>query len=301
MMRALAPNSGSGTVLLSFDVFGWRIALTDCPDVADGLEMILHGWAVRRLSAGNRRRVHAHVIKTEKGYHWHSEAMPRPALWETNPPLSAMSVISDLHDVFFDWFLKENPRYLCLHGAAVRIGDGLVCFPSVGKSGKSTLCVEFMASGETVHFCDDVLPFEPQSNRGLAMGIAPLLRKPLPARASPELRDFVARRKGPRNQRWLYVRLEGTEIAPYGETAPVKALALLDRRSRGRARLLPVSKSEMLKEVILQNFADQLPPVEILDRLLGIVQSAGCYRLQFARSAEAALLLRRTFGRANAS
>lgn len=186
----------SHTLLLSFGAHGWRIAFTNCSDVPEGLESILSGWRVRRLLAGDLRKVHAHVTRTSEGYRWHSRGMSKPVLWDSNPPRNSMSVISDLHHVFFDWFLKKHPRHLCMHGAAVRLGRTLVCFPSVTKAGKSTLSVELALSGNATLNCDDVLPIEPRKNHGLARGIAPLLRKPLPQLDRSALRRFTVGREG---------------------------------------------------------------------------------------------------------
>jgi hypothetical protein len=201
-----------------------------------------------------------------------------------------MNVICDVHDVFFDWFLQENPRHLCLHAAAVRVGRGLVCFPSVHKAGKSTLCVALAALGRLV-YCDDVLPIEPRNNNGIAMGIMPRLRRPLPAEVRHALLDFIKARGGPADKDWLYVKLRESEIAPFGEQAPITSLVLLDRKRRGNARLVQVGRSEMLKELILQNFADQIPPAAIMDRLLAITLRAQCSRLHYSRISDAAKLL----------
>jgi hypothetical protein len=295
----MRPEGSSGssvarTQFVSFGACGWCIAFTNCPDVVEGLTSILRGWSIR-VDFRSKEPPHVHLKRTPAGrYIWRSACMSRPALWDRDPPRSAMNVIRDVHDVFFDWFLKANPHHLCLHGAAVRIGDGLVCFPSTHKAGKSTLCVAFAGAGQTV-YCDDVLPIEPRRNYGTAMGIAPILRMPLPAHVGPSLRDFVAARKGPANRGWCYVRLGQDEVAPFGEHAPISALVFLDRKSRGRAKLEPVGKGEMLKELILQNFADQVPPLAVLDRLMSITQAAQCWQLRFDRIADAVGLLTDTF------
>jgi len=213
------------------------------------------------------------------------------------------------------WNIRELPQSstLSLHAYITRtksgrflwrseqmhLGDGVVCFPSVHRAGKSTLSVALAASGQVV-YCDDVLPIEPNNNHAKALGIAPILRRPLPRNVGAAFRDFVATRKGPRNRDWVYVRLGEDELAPFGETAPIEVLVLLDRKERGRARLEPLNKSEALKELILQNFADQVPSVEILDRLLLITRRAQCCRLQFARPADAAKLLFESYGNGKA-
>jgi hypothetical protein len=201
-----------------------------------------------------------------------------------------MNVICDVHDVFFDWFLKEHPRHLCLHAAAVRVGRGLVCFPCVHKAGKSTLCIALAALGQIV-YGDDVLPIEPKNNDGVAMGMMPRLRRPLPAEVRASLLDFITAREGPRDKDWLYVRLRETEIAPFGERAPITALVFLDRQHRGKAKFEQIGNSEMLRELILRNFADQVPPVALIDRLMAITTKVQCGRLQYGHVSDAAKLL----------
>jgi hypothetical protein len=90
------------------------------------------------------------------------------------------------------------------------------------------------------------------------------------------------------------VKLREGELAPLGDVAPIKAFVLLRRGTR-RTRLEQVSKNEMLKEILLQNFAHQVPPVETLDRLMQLTEAAACYRLRYDKVSSAALLLRKTF------
>jgi hypothetical protein len=283
--------------LLTFGASGWRIAFTDCEDVVEGLPTIFHGWKIQVRSRRGRAKAHAHVMKTAGGrYLWRSTSMPRPEPWDSEPPASAMDVICDVHDVIFDWFLNDNPRHLCLHAAAVRMGSGLVCFPSVHRAGKSTLCVALAALRQIV-YSDDVVPIEPLKNCGVAMGIMPRLRRPLPARLDACLREFITERKGPADRDWLYVKLRGSEVAPVGEETPITALIFLNRKRQSRAQLNPIGKSDMLRELILQNFADQIPPVSIMDRLLTITNNAQCGQLQFDRALDAANLLVDAFGK----
>ena len=150
--------SAERTVLLSLADFGWTVAFTGCPEVAEHLESILYGWRLRRPSSPTWTP-DAHVRRTKAGFVWRSAVMAKPELWDAHPPASAMQAVCDVHDVLFDWFLAANPRHLCLHAAAVRIGESLICFPSVQRAGKSTLCVALAARGHTM-YCDDVLPVE---------------------------------------------------------------------------------------------------------------------------------------------
>lgn len=280
-------------MILAFRATGWSIGLAGCPDVAAGLKSILHGWGVERVDG---RMPDAEIAREGGGYLWSSSAGPDPAArpkphsWDKRPPETAMSVVTDLHDVFIDWYLADHPDLLCLHAGAVELGEALVVFPSVGKSGKSTATIALAARGHRF-FCDDVLPVDPLSLDGQGLGIAPLLRKPVPGGVAA----FAAERPGPSNESWTYVRLREGEIAPFGERRSVRALVLLDRREGAAPTLAPVGKPEMLKEAILQNFGARSAPAMVLDSLARLIEAKDCYRLVYGDVAQAVRLLEERF------
>lgn len=279
------------TEIVNSSVGGWSVALTDCDGVVDELYRILTGWELTRQFATAESVADVSIRKTDGGYSWESRRLTRPKQWDEIPPRTVMNVVSDIHDVLFDWFLSANP-YPCLHTGAVRIGDGLVCFPSVRSSGKSTLCAELVACGHPL-FCDDVLPIVPDTLRGFAMGIAPMLRLPLPKASSATLKQFAESRRGISNQRWSYLYLMENEIALFGTTAQIRHLVLLDRQRGGRARLVEIPAAEMLREVILQNFGSRTDPDTVLNSLHALVSSTPCLKLTYSDLGEAREMLER--------
>lgn len=203
-----------------------------------------------------------------------------------------MSVVTDIHDVLIDWFLADHPDLLCLHAGAVEMGRGLVVFPSVGKSGKSMLAMALAARGHRF-FCDDVLPVDPVSLEAQGLGLAPLLRKPVPEAAG--VAAFVAARPGPCNENWTYVAMGADEMAPFGARRGIAALVLLDRQGGADAALAPIAKAEMLKEAILQNFGARRAPAMVLDSLARLIEAKDCYRLVYEDAGQAAGLLEERF------
>ena len=276
-------------MILSFRATGWSLGLTGCADVVAGLESILHGWGIERAGS---RTPDAEIAREAGGYLWLSEARPKPHLWDKRPPETAMSVVTDIHDVFIDWFLADHPDLLCLHAGSVEMGEGLVVFPSVGKSGKSTLTIALAARGDRF-FCDDVLPVDPVILEGQGLGIAPLLRKPIAEAGG--VAAFVAARAGPGNENWMYVRLRDGEIAPFGERRPISSLVLLERQEGAAPSLTPFGKAEMLREAILQNFGAKSAPAMVLDSLARLIKAKDCYRLVYGDVAQAADLLEERF------
>jgi hypothetical protein len=277
---------------LRFAATGWSLAFVACPEIVKGLSSILHGWKMGPIAPSC---ADAEIVCNGGSYSWYSPSRPRPRFWEKEPPLTAMNVITSIHDVLFDWYLEDHPDLLCLHAGAVDMGNALVCFPSTRKAGKTSLCVALVHRGYTM-YCDDVLPVDPGSLLGVAMGIAPLVRKPLPA-SFGELLSFVRRRQGPCNDRWTYLKLRPPEIALHGEMRCISAFVLLERKPRARADLCRIEKSAMLKEVIMQNFARRDAPAAVLEVLANLVGNAECFRLIYDELSDGADVISRHFGR----
>lgn len=89
--------------------------------------------------------------------------------------------------------------------------------------------------------------------------------------------------------------LEADTLASHGDELPIGGFVLLDRRPGIAATLAQVSRGEMLKRVILKNFAHEVGATEVLDRLHDIVGGARCYRLSYADGAEAVDVLQAAF------
>lgn len=277
----------TSTIVLRLRRLGWTIAFTDCPDVVAGLEAILDGWKLLRDQRFDPAGADASIARKGDCYSWRSAILPRPKQWDNTQARTTMNIVSDVHDVLFDWFLLRFPKRSCLHTAAIEIGGGLVCFPSIGKAGKSTLSAELVAAGHRL-YCDDVLPLEPRSLRGMALGISPLLRRPVPRQARARVSALVRERRGLSGPKWMYLRLAANEIAPFGETARICGLVLLAREKRRRTALVPVRPAEMLKEMVLQNFGSRGDAALALDCLHRAVQQAACYRLTYSNVRDAA-------------
>lgn len=65
----------------------------------------------------------------------------------------------DLLSILASAMIAQEPGLLCFHAAALETDDGLVLFPAVRRSGKSTLAAILMARGAKL-FTDDYLPVQ---------------------------------------------------------------------------------------------------------------------------------------------
>ncbi len=190
--------------------------------------------------------------------------------------------------------LLEHRNLLCLHAAAVEIGGKLVILPNIYHAGKSLLTVCLAAAGARV-FSDDIVPIDRNSNHGVAIGLSPRLRLPLPETVGERSLRYIARNEGARNRQYLYLDLPEEDQASCGVHAPVGGFVLLDRIEGAPAALEPVGDGETLKQLFLRNFARPMPPVESLDYLHGFVAQSACYRLTYSVGDEAADLLMARF------
>jgi hypothetical protein len=191
-------------------------------------------------------------------------------------------------------YLAAKRDQLCIHCAAVEFDQGLVLFPNTYRSGKSTLAVKLASRGYRI-FSDDVLPLDAENDCGVALGILPRLRLPLPGNSDSDFRAFAKAHRGVANSRYLYVDLDRERLAPLGTRSPIVGIVTLEYGEDRPAGIIPAARSQMLKNVILRNFARQGPAMEIFDRLHRLVDQADCYHMNYRTLDQACDLLGETF------
>ncbi|MCP4430107.1 MAG: PqqD family peptide modification chaperone [Gammaproteobacteria bacterium] len=188
----------------------------------------------------------------------------------------------------------NNTDMLCLHCAAAQFGNSLVIFPSKFKAGKSVLSTCLAASGVTL-FADDVLPISLSSEHGIAPGLAPRLRIPYPNNLDQHTVDFIESNIAIKGSRYMYLDLNNKALAKRNLQAPIGAFVLLERDEGATASLDKASESEVLRQVVWQNFARDVDAAEILSHLTQIVKRAQLYRLQYDKAEDAVKLLLEKF------
>ncbi|EPX78955.1 hypothetical protein thalar_01771 [Litoreibacter arenae DSM 19593] len=281
---------------MHFGPYASLVEFDDCDDLLEGFKSILRGWHVREVSEQGTPPPIIRFSKRDGRFQWQSERLPPPDDWSPRGPRKVMDGVADFHYRFLDWHALEFTNQFCLHCAAVRVGGGLVIFPSGKKAGKSTLVTELALRGYQI-FCDDVLPIELGGNDGLAMGILPRLRLPLPENISPDHSRFVDRRMGLADRYAAYINFRPSELAAFGTTAPIRAIVLLRRSDAPvSARLLPAGRAETLARMIDQNFATHLSPTLIFDEMSALMDRAELRTLEFSDVGQAAQCIAETYG-----
>jgi hypothetical protein len=276
-------------MLVVFDGISRPIALIGCAHLRTRFAAILPGWRFEEVSSTEAAPIIRISYRAGEGYRLES-----PWLAEAFHDDTEVGTVCAFILELIAAYVAERPSLFCLHCAAAEFAGRLVVFPSSYHAGKSSLVAGLAAAGIPV-FTDDVLPVTRSGDRGVALGIAPRLRLPLPRGAGRQLRRFVARHRGPSNGRYLYLNLPPGILAPHGRQAPVGGFVVLDRQPDGRAELVPASRGQILQRVIMQHFARAFAATEIVDRLRGLIERVPCFSLRYARLDDAVAVLRERF------
>lgn len=219
------------------------------------------------------------------GYSRTSPWLDRPKVY-MNPVNATCDFIVDLVHAYN----VDHPEMLCLHCAAAIIRGRAIVFPNGYNQGKSTFMALLASRGVRI-LCDDVMPLNLSTFMGVAFGIQPRLRIPVPATLPTQFHDFIAGHAGPESDRFRYLKLGESMLAEFGEIFPIGGIVVLNRNEHGENTLEPCGQADALKAIILRNFADSMPAAEILDGLCALTEQARLYRLTYDSGDTAVRLL----------
>lgn len=281
------------TELFSFTGLRRPVAFINSESLYRYIFAILCDWVIKKIDPRDEQRPVITIQKIDKGFQRQSRWLSRPKIFR-NPIDTVCDFIVDLIHAY----VADNEGLLCLHCAAVKFNQGLVVFPNTYRAGKSVLSLKLVSCGGQL-FTDDVLPITSQGNFGMALGILPRLRLPLPEALGEVFSNFAFEHAGPQNERYLYVKLSKREQAVLGTTVPIRGITILQRDTAAKPALMKVKKSTVVRDVILRNFARQNSALEIVDRLYSIAEKADCYTLRYASLDQAVELLDDAFGLQN--
>ncbi len=260
------------------------VRVTGAREVLDVLEAVLPGWPSTPGDAGSDVPL-TRLDERAGSFRQHSATLSEDLVHDT-PVSAACSVVVDL----IEGFLAEHPDLLGIHCGSAVIDGRLLLFPETHRAGKSTLTAALAAVGQRVAG-DDVLALTPRGE-GMALGIAPRLRLPLPASLDPALRDYIEARGGPDDGRYRYLDLPDGQLAAHGECFPLGAVVLLERDVElAEPELIPLAPGEGLAHLLRQHFAHDLPSETLMARFLPVMRSLPCRLLRYGEPLAAARLL----------
>lgn len=269
---------------LTFDGLAATVEVPDCPEFFAALKASAVDWPFRRVETDMEPA--ARITKSGSSLLVHYPD-------EEPLPVSAVGAACSLMVSLAEALVAENSDRLCFHGGAALFGERLAIFPGRSHAGKSTMIARLAAAGHTV-FGDDILPLDEAGN-GLALGVAPRLRLPLPACASAAFRDFVAGHAGAADGRYHYLALPEGRLARRGAMAPLGAIVLLDRKPAGPATIHAAPRRLALKLLARQSVLGAADTRPLLAEMHTIVQRLPCLALSYAGLDDAAALLATTF------
>jgi hypothetical protein len=293
---APAETCDVSTTLVGLRGLSRPLLLSNCDDLIAVLAAVLGSWRAS-LDAPLAASSESPIISVRRGRNGYQIASP----WLSDPleERSAVGAIFSLVAELARAFAEEEPSGICFHCAAVASHGRLIVFPNTEEAGKSTLATRLAVAGFRI-YAEDVLPILTPGNEGMSLGLAPRLRRPLPANAQFELRSFVEAHRGPADDEFLYLSLPPTLLAPYGETAQIGAIVLLDRRASGPARLTPIERGTALLHLVVQNFAPLGMTTTCLDQLLTLIAGIPCFTLRYSDLDAAAAVFAHHFAAPNA-
>lgn len=249
----------------------------DTPALCAAFEAVVHGWPA--TDGAGPEGVFATVAPAASGG-WQINGL-RPEPFERT--FTEVSAICDLI-VELNWSrLRHRAELMCLHAAALEIDGRLVIFPSGRRAGKSTLTAELARRGHRV-FSDDILAVSTDADGaplGLATGIAPRLRQPLPPAAPAAFASWVASDPGPSDRQYKY--LLSAPVAGFDAAAPIGAIVTLGIEDTATAPCLtPVEPAPMLETLIHQNFGRFVHSGRALTVFDGLVRSVPCRQMSYS-------------------
>ena len=286
------------TVSLRFHGVSAPVALEGTADLLPAIETVFAGWPWMRLSRRSPKPAVISMTRQGNKYYRHSKWADM-GLGGSDFDAPAEAMCNFVFDIIWA-YTEERPGLLGIHASAVGLGSGLVVFPSSHKSGKSLLATHLVARGGVL-FSDDVLLLPPRGRRGMATGIVPMLRLPVPQEKGSPLPAFISRAGLFAIGDYGWVGLRPGQVARLGERLPIHAVILLDRRKRAdtKPRLDPMPRAEGLAKLIYRGFSLEARADDVLARLTAIAGKAQCFRLTYGSASKAADLLWETFSGQN--
>lgn len=278
----------TNTMYLHFEGLKHPVALEDAERLEPMIAQVLGGWPHTIDPVANATPFV--TVRPSDGARWAlvlDEAPQRARRW------NAVNVICDLVAEMAWERLRSDPALLCLHAAGVEFGGRLVVFPNARRAGKSTLAVALAQLGHRI-YTDDFLPVrvdaESRTFCGVANGVAPRIRLPLPESFGDTLRTWVQQDVGPSNSQYKYLCKAPT--APGGETMPLGAMVLLDRQDTPVAPMLAeIAHVDAVTSLITQNFARTQMSGAILKSMDALGRHLPVFRLTYHCAQEAAEFL----------
>ncbi len=232
------------------------------------------------------------VRQQDDGFFLEGDFVPPEAAWAAN----AFGAAIGLADALTRAAALQAPEDSVMHGAALVADDRLIVLLGDSMAGKSTVAIAAAARGWQI-FGDDRLGLSIadgadlgalEAVSGVASGLQPKCRLPLPETSSRALRRFVDTTAAATTDDVAYLRLGVGRLAPMASRLPIAAVFTLSRSSKNngaRAVLaVPLEPPAALRALLRHSFAPHIAPRIHLDQCAALARALPFYDLRFSQS-----------------
>lgn len=272
-------------LFLKFKDLNALVHLHGCSSLVTLIRDVLPGWEFEVCTTFADHDICARITPSS-GHKYLVETFDdtaKPTEW------NALNAVCELIGQLAWEQLRSMPHRLCLHAAAVQIGDRLIIIPNSRRAGKSTLCAHLAHKGLTI-FSDDFVRLHVDSNGtlcGWGNGVLPRVRLPLPETTSEDVKAWQAENDGPANSQYQYLNIEN--LAPRHVAKPVGAIVVLDRDENNvQPELFPIAPSEAMDHLLYQNFARSVHSGVTLTALKELIDAVPVLKFSYAEAASGA-------------
>jgi len=290
--RPATPAASPAADTLAFAAPVRPIVATGLARLHEELALCLPGWPGVPV-ASPAPEADVSIRPVDRRYAIYSDNL-REGRSKVKKPLTAARWIGGVLAIHY---VRQASEFAHVHAAGALCGQGLVVAFGRSEAGKSSLGLHLARQGQRL-FGDDqlALRFAPDGVSGIAFGMAPRARLPLPFDAGKAYERFIAARAAARHGRGMILALRPGEFAGVGEEAPLATLLFLDRRDAGPARLDVLSPAATTHELLAHLRAPHLELPAIVRRARELSGTAPAYRLTYSNSADAAERVIERFG-----
>jgi len=210
----------------------------------------------------------------------------------------AMIAARRIANTLVNHYIAQSPELIWIHGAVVEMDGRLLAFFGRSLAGKSTVALRLIHRGHR-SFGDDQVIFRVPTRgpvEGVAVGIAPRARVPLPDDAEADEVRFVDDRGIAKNKREVYIRLDEGQVAPCGSSLPVAAVLFFDRQTSGGLSLAKMRAPSVARWIIANASAPQIDAKTLIERAARLAQSVPWLTLTYSANGKAVDFLEARFG-----
>ena len=189
----------------------------------------------------------------------------------------------------------DDPALVGVHAAAIDGPGGLTLLVGASGAGKSSIALHLARSGHRL-FADDqiLMRLEEGAAEGIALGLRPKVRRPIPPGFGRDFADFARDRTVLETDVFVALALDANLQAPFAHRRPVGAIVVLERTPADGQRLTRTSASAALRRLLTETIG---PPDQTAGRVAALAQLCAAvpvFHLAFSDSPAAAAALRET-------